>query len=258
MVSSAAVLLKPKQEFNKAIEKNKNILIAAGLCDATATAQQVEDLFKSVSVKIVDLDTGEYIEDATTVDPATYDQKKASKDPALSQALGKDVDLASIKRREKYSFVYLVEKDGKINQLVLPVRGYGLWSTLWGFLAVEGDLQTVKGLTFYEHMETPGLGGEVDNPKWKALWPGKQIYGANGKVALQGIRGFVDPSLPDEVKQHQVDGMAGATITSRGVSMMIKYWVGDAFAKYIERVRSDQQKTANTPTQKKSNEPRGV
>jgi Na+-transporting NADH:ubiquinone oxidoreductase subunit C len=255
LVSSAAVLLRPAQELNKKIEKNKNILIAAGLCDASATKETVEELFAMVKVKVVDLETGEYTD---KVDPTTYDQKTAARDPEQSIKLETKADIAGIRNRENYAFVYLIEKDGKIEQFVLPVHGYGLWSTLYGFLAIEGDLQTVKGLTFYEHLETPGLGGEVDNPKWKSIWPGKQVYGKNGKVALQVIRGSVDPTLPNDVTRHQVDGLAGATITSRGVSNMIQYWVGDAFAKYIERVRSDQQKTANTPTQKKSNDPRGV
>ena len=98
----------------------------------------------------------------------------------------------------------MVEKDGKLESLILPVRGgYGLWSTLHGFVAVKGDLNTVVGLGFYQHAETPGR-RRVDNPKWKALWPGKVLFDAQGKPAIHIVKGGVDPASPDA--KHQVDG----------------------------------------------------
>ncbi|MEM8310014.1 Na(+)-translocating NADH-quinone reductase subunit C, partial [Morganella morganii] len=173
------------------------------------------------TAKVVDLQSGTF---SDAQDPLGYDPLKAAKDPALSEALPAAEDIASIKRRERYTTVYLVETDGKLDTLILPVRGYGLWSTLYGFLALKGDLNTVAGFGFYQHGETPGLGGEVDNPKWKALWVGKTLYDAQGDLAVQIIKGSVDPQSAKAT--HQVDGLAGATLTSKGVDNLLHFWLG--------------------------------
>ena len=110
---------------------------------------------------------------------------------------------------------------GETEAWCIPISGYGLWSTLYGFLALEPDLNTVKGITFYSHAETPGLGGEVDNPSWQAQWPGKQILDARGQlVGVSLKKGAVDESIPFE-QAHQVDGLSGATITSNGVTNFV-------------------------------------
>ena len=153
----------------------------------------------------------------------THDQRKASKDPATSKALTKAEDIASISRRARYSVIYLLKEAGEVSKVVVPVHGYGLWSTLYGYLAIDGDLQTVSGITFYEHGETAGLGGEVDNPRWKASWAGKSIY-SGGEVKLGVIKGSVNPSSPNAA--YQIDGLSGATLTSVGVDNLVKYWMG--------------------------------
>lgn len=168
VVSTAAVQLKPAQEINKTRDLKRNILQAAGLYDAS---QSVESQFDSISTRVVDLRTGRFTDE---VDPSSFDQRSASKDPSNSAELDDEQDVAKISRREHYSLVYLVENSGAIEKIILPVRGYGLWSTLYGFVALESDANTVVGLGFYEHGETPGLGGEVDNPRWKAFWPGNK------------------------------------------------------------------------------------
>jgi len=137
--------------------------------------------------------------------------------------LGGD-DIAKIKRRENYATVYLVESNGELDKIILPVRGAGLWSTLHGFLALENDLNTVAGLGFFEHGETPGLGGEVDNPNWKALWPGKKVYD-EGDAKIQLIKGSVDANTAEA--EHKVDGLSGATLTSRGVTNLLQFWMGE-------------------------------
>jgi Na+-transporting NADH:ubiquinone oxidoreductase subunit C len=109
------------------------------------------------------------------------------------------------------------------------VYGKGLWSTLYGFLSVEADKATVRGITFYKHAETPGLGGEVDNANWKQLWHGKQAFDSDGAVALGVIKGKAPAEDP-----HAVDGLSGATITSNGVDDMVKYWLGpEGFGKFL-------------------------
>jgi Na+-transporting NADH:ubiquinone oxidoreductase subunit C len=231
LVSGAAIGLRPMQEANKIRDRKKNILMVAGLYEATAP---VEEAFKQIEAHIVDLATGEYVSKDQQLDPETFDQRAAAKDPGLSVEIPPEKDLAGIGRREKYSLVYLVKKDGKLDQVILPIDGKGLWSTLYGFLALSGDLNTVKGITFYEHAETPGLGGEVDNPTWKALWAGKKIYDQDGSVQLQVVKGAADPSSP-----HQVDGLSGATLTANGVTNLVKYWLGDdGFKKLLKRLQA--------------------
>ena len=142
----------------------------------------------------------------------TFEPLAAAKDPELSRRLSASEDIASIRRLERYTTVYVVEKDGQLDTVILPVRGYGLWSTLHGFIALKGDLNTVVGMGFYQHAETPGLGGEVDNPKWTGQWPGKKIFDENGELKVQVVKGSVNPQSPDA--EHQVDGLAGATPVS--------------------------------------------
>ncbi len=146
-------------------------------------------------------------------------------------------DLASIKRQAKFAAVYLVEEKGGIEKVILPVHGLGLWSTLYGFIALDAkDLTTIKGLVFYEHAETPGLGGEVDNPNWKALWNGKQAFDESGRVRIEVIKGSVNPGNSEA--RYQVDGLSGATLTARGVDNMLKYWLGEnGFGPFLARLK---------------------
>ncbi|MGM8227424.1 Na(+)-translocating NADH-quinone reductase subunit C [Cellvibrio sp. ARAG 10.3] len=220
IVSAAAVLLRPAQVANKSLDFKRNILSAAGLLEP---GKNVDAIFNErVVTRVVDLKTGKFTD---AVDPVSYDQRRASKDPSLSTNLSADEDLAKISRREDYSVVYLIQDENEqLQKIILPVKGYGLWSTLYGFLALEADANTVVGLVFYEHAETPGLGGEVDNPVWKAKWVGKEVYD-EGDVAIAIIKGSVDSSSSNAV--HQVDGLSGATLTSRGVHNLLHFWLGD-------------------------------
>ncbi len=229
-VSTAAVMLKPAQEANKSLDRKRNILAAAGLLEADAS---VEEQFARVTSRVVDLRSGEFADD---IDPANYDQRKAAKDPAMSEKLTPEDDLAKIGRRENYAVVYLVEHEGELDKVILPVHGYGLWSTLYGFLALESDGNTVAGLGFYEHGETPGLGGEVDNPNWKRLWPGKKVY-RDGDVAIGLVKGAVDHNSANA--PWQVDGLSGATLTSKGVTNLVHFWLGeDGYAPFLNKLKS--------------------
>ena len=161
-----------------------------------------------IEAKIVNLETGDYVED---INVAEYDQRKAAKDPALSVAITKEKDIAHIRVKAKLAKVFLVRQAGAIKSIILPVHGYGLWSTLYGFLSLEPDGQTVQSINFYDQKETPGLGGEVVNPNWRALWKGKKVYAESdqpsaekgliesaelGEPALSLIKGVVDNSKP--------------------------------------------------------------
>lgn len=233
VVSVASVSLRPQQQINKELDRKKNILVAA---DLFKDEQSIDEVFaKYIQTKVVDLATGEYVESVNAKD---FDPRKAAKDPEKNHKISDDHDIAGIKVRSQWALTYEVYNDqGGFEKVVLPVHGKGLWSTLYGFLAVNSDLNTVGGLGFYEHAETPGLGGEVDNPRWKALWPGKKIYNDQGEVALEVIKGNVDPSRSGS--EYKVDGLSGATITSRGVSHLLQYWLSDhGYKTYIKKLNS--------------------
>ncbi len=242
VVSSAAVLLKPQRIENRALDKNKNILEAAGLYnkDQGGTSETIAELFTQFEQRVIDLEEKRLLSEVEAsdlgIDPATYDQRKASKDPAVSKALDTGEDVASISRRARYSVIYILrEDDGDIGKVVLPIHGYGLWSTMYGYIALQSDMNTVSGITFYEHGETAGLGGEVDNPAWKALWNGKEIYDG-GEVALDVVKG---PANKDSANyEHQIDGLSGATLTSNGVEYTIAYWLGEqGFGPVLDELR---------------------
>ena len=232
VVSTAATVLKPLQIANKALDKKKNILSVAGIQDESKT---VDELFQQIETRTVDFATGEYTD---AVAAESYDQLKASKDPSFRVALTSQQDVARISARAKYGSVYLVKSDQQISKIVIPVRGYGLWSTLHGFLALEADGTTVSGITFYDHKETPGLGGEIDNKKWQSSWQSKQLFNAAGQAALSVIKGSVNPQSADA--EYQVDGLAGATLTSNGVTNLIKFWAGEnGYGPFLQKMRNN-------------------
>ena len=229
-VSAAAVGLKSQQLANKQKDIKTNILEVAGLMQ---TGADVDSLFENIETHIVNLKTGEYV---TDIDISAYDQRKAAQDPDMSDVLADEVDIARINRQAHYAKVYLVKNGTELQQLILPVHGYGLWSTMYGFIALENDANTVYGIKFYEHGETPGLGGEINNPKWRALWPGKKAF-ADNEAAISVVRGIADPASSDY--QHQIDGLAGATLTSNGVHNLMRFWLGaNGFGPYLDKLRS--------------------
>ena len=209
------------------------------LAKAKEGDDRLVERFEAFKVRLVDIETGEYLSDDKArelgIDPATYEQRRAAKNPKLSETLSPEDDIAGIKRQARYATVYVLEQDGEVDRVVLPVHGYGLWSTLYGFLAVKGDGNTVLGLTFYEHGETPGLGGEVDNPVWKAQWPGKKLFGEGDEVSIKVTKkGQADPN-----SLYQVDGLAGSTLTTVGLDNLIKFWVGShGFEPYLKKLQA--------------------
>jgi Na+-transporting NADH:ubiquinone oxidoreductase subunit C len=142
-----------------------------------------------------------------------------------------------VQRIPNEALVYLLRSDGAVDAIILPVEGQGLWSTLYGYLALAPDTRTVRNIIFYQHGETPGLGGEVDNPRWKALWKGRLAFdeGWNPKIAV--IKGRAGPPEEDP---HRIDGLSGATLTSNGVTNLVQFWLGEhGFGPYLEATRRD-------------------
>lgn len=233
MVSTSAVYLKSRQEANIHLDRQKSVLQAVGLLKPgqSASAQEIATLFKQIEPKIVNLQTGEY-EDS--IDPGTFDQSRAMRDPEQSTAAPPNA--AQVARVPRYAQIYQVYQNGKLDMLVLPIEGKGLWSTLYGYLALDSDTTTIRGITFYQHGETPGLGGEVDNPRWKSLWQGRRAFDRDWNPAIRVIKGQAGTVDEDP---YQVDGLSGATITSRSVSHMMEFWLGEhGFGPFLERIRT--------------------
>lgn len=230
LVAGAVVVLKPKQVINADLDFKKNILMAAGLLKS---GTDINEVFKEVEPIVVNLETGKLAEG---IDPKTFDQSKADKNPEYLETLGKE-DVAGIKRRSKLQKVYLVKKDGAVDQIVLHVYGKGLWSTMKGFLSLDKDAVTVRGFNYYAHGETPGLGGEIDNPKWVGQWPGKKVYTEDLRPATDVIKGLVSPNDPNAA--YKIDGLSGATLTANGVENTFQFWMSDkGYGKFLTNVRN--------------------
>ena len=125
----------------------------------------------------------------------------------------------------KNSPVYISKKaDGSTDAIILPIQGYGLWGVMYGFLALESDGETVKNINFFKHNETPGLGGEIQNPQWTAKWQGKELP---INIVKSGAS-----------NEHQIDGLSGATLTSNGVDHTVDFWTGEnGFGPFLAKVR---------------------
>lgn len=233
LVAGAVVGLRPLQEVNQRLDRQKNILRAAGLYQGRGDVQQ---LFRAVRTRLVDLETGMFIAE-DRINPTTYDGKKAALDEQKGKALAEEDDLAGLSRVERYALVYLVEKDGRLDQIILPVRGKGVWSTMYAYVALDADLNTIRGISFYEHGETPGLGGEIDNRRWQAGWQGKQVYGPDDRVALHVVKGRAADD--DRMAAYQIDGLSGATLTGAGVSNLLRFWFGEhGFQTFLRRMQA--------------------
>ncbi|BDD88511.1 Na(+)-translocating NADH-quinone reductase subunit C [Desulfofustis limnaeus] len=232
LVALAAVGLQPYQQANRSLDQKKNILVAAGLFQDELP---ISEQFKTIEPRLVELATGRFV-DPPDIDPETYDQRSAALSDDTGRALARENDPAGIRRLEDYSLVYLVRQDGAISQVVLPVRGKGLWSTMYAYVAIEADLNTINGISFYEHGETPGLGGEVENSRWQKLWQGKQLFDSDGALAFTVRK--PSPGSDPATQHHQVDGLSGATLTSDGVDRLMQFWFGEhGFKPFFEQVR---------------------
>jgi len=244
-VSTFAVGLKDKQDANKALERQRQVLSVAGLVEAGVkpSPEETAKLFSANIVsQVVTLSSGEADAEASKA-ADSFDQQKVKKDPDTSKEAPKN--WAGVARVPNQALVFLVvdpaDKD-RVSRYILPIEGKGLWSTLYGYIALESDTNRIAGLTFYQHGETPGLGGEVDNPKWKRKWPNRLAYGSADKPATwkepkikvkKGIAGS-----PEE-DPHQVDGLSGATITSNGVTYLLSFWLGESgFGPYLQKQRA--------------------
>ncbi|HCG8546315.1 TPA: Na(+)-translocating NADH-quinone reductase subunit C [Vibrio parahaemolyticus] len=232
IVSTAAVGLRDKQKANAVLDKQSKIVEVAGI---EANGKKVPELYAEyIEPRLVDFATGEFVEEAADGSKAAnYDQRKAAKDNATSIKLTAEQDKAKIIRRANTGIVYLVKSGDDVSKVIIPVHGNGLWSMMYAFVAVETDGNTVSGITYYEQGETPGLGGEVENPSWRAQWVGKKLFDENHKPAIKVVKGGAPAG-----SEHGVDGLSGATLTGNGVQGTFDFWLGDmGFGPFLAKVR---------------------
>ncbi|MEZ8105105.1 Na(+)-translocating NADH-quinone reductase subunit C [Vibrio sp. 03-59-1] len=227
IVSTAAVSLRDKQKANAVLDKQSKIVEVAGI---DTEGKKIPDLFAQyIEPRLVDFSTGEFVDG----DATTYDQRKAAKDKNLSIKLTAEQDKAKIIRRANEGLVYLVKDGSAVSKVIIPVHGSGLWSMMYAFVAVETDGNTVAGITYYEQGETPGLGGEVENPRWRAQFVGKKLFDENHKPAIKVVKGGAPQG-----SEHGVDGLSGATLTGNGVQGTFDFWLGDeGFGPFLAKVR---------------------
>ena len=234
-VAGTATSLKDRQIENAALDVQTKILDLAGLIgeDERLSREEIKQRYAdNVVPRLVNLETGQYVEG----DATNFDMRAAASDPAQSELAPENA--AKVRRVPYQGVVYQIVEDGEIAALILPINGYGLWSYLYGFLALAPDTREIQGITFYEHGETPGLGGEVDNPRWKALWPGRLAFDDQWQPAIEVLKGAA--GSVEEAPYH-VDGLSGATITSRGVTSLVRFWIGqDGFGPYLASYRTQQ------------------
>jgi len=189
-LSIAAGQLEDIQELNVENDSKKNILSCLGYKesqDKPWTSNDIKKIFEN------------------NIDAYVLNSKgnRTDKDPKL---VDPETD------NENYP-IYVDKNDGKIKGYAIPISGKGLWSTLYGYFAIEPDGITAKGITFYAHKETPGLGGEVDKQWFQKNFVGKRFINDDGElVGIKVIKGKADPN-----SRYEVDGISGATITSKGL-----------------------------------------
>ena len=233
-VAGSAVGLKDRQDANILLDRQKKVLTVAGVMKdgERLTREEIASAFESnIQQKVINLKTGDL---QPEIDSASFDQQATAKDPETSYPAPENA--SKVRRLPNDALVFDVVQEGELKALILPIEGYGLWGTLYGYIALAPDARTIVGITFYSHKETPGLGGEVDNPRWKARWPGRLAFDDRGKPVIavkKGLAGSV------EKDPYNVDGLSGATITSRGVTSLVRFWLGDnGFGPYLASYRA--------------------
>jgi len=223
LVSATVVMLRPIQLNNQMLDRSRNVMKLTGLVEEGVTPgdEEMLDLFRDMDMRIVDIDQAEFNNE---LDPLSFDQRRAASNPDLGVDVPSDQDLSSLGRRSRFATVYIVLREGKLERLILPVRGAGMWSMIYGYIALESDLNTIAAVTFYEQNETPGIGDQIMRPEWLAQWQGRRIYDEVGDLRFAVSHAKVEPGTSTWL--YEVDALTGATVTADAVTSMIRYWFG--------------------------------
>lgn len=230
LVSSAVVALDPFKAAAVANDRQVSILKVSGFEVEGSVAKTFS---KHIESHLIDVETGAIADSAVNnaADIEGYNFASLAKKPDTSVKIPKDQDVAGILSRSKLMPVYFAKNDkGQVERVILPFYGQALWSTVYGYVAVSpADGNTILGVTFYSHGETPGLGGEIDNPRWQALWVNKKLTDDNGNYLFHIIKNAQN-------KDHEIDALSGATLTSNGVDHLSAYWLGNAYRPFLEKL----------------------
>lgn len=229
LVSATSILLNPIQEANLAAERQARMEAMLTALPGLGPVLREQGI-DALQIRAVDLTAGTF---ADGIDAATLSPIRDGRDPASSVELPPGTDLAGLKRRATHAPVYLLESDGALSLIVLPVHGQGYQSTLQALLALEPDLNTIAALSITSQGETPGLGARIEDATWQALWPGKELANAAGEIVISVVRGQGEGV-------HQVDGISGATRTSLGIEAMLRFWMGpEGYGPFLERLQRE-------------------
>jgi Na+-transporting NADH:ubiquinone oxidoreductase subunit C len=235
LVSATVVILRPIQLNNKLLARSGNVMHLTGLFapETVPSDEEMLSLYKGLDTRIVNIDEAAF---DPGIDPYSFDERRAAGDPELSMEIPPELDLAKLGRRTRLVPSYLVWKDGEFDRIILPMHGSGMWSTLYGYIALESDFNTIADATFYEQNETPGLGDQVTRPDWLALWRGRRIFGDSGEPRFAVAGGRVDPGSPSAL--YNVDALTGATVTADAVTNLVQYWFGPhGYQPFLEQLR---------------------
>lgn len=238
LVSTTAVSLHERQEENRSGSTIRTILTDL---DLIQEGERIARARERAEPMIVELATGEIVppeEYDETLNLEDFDIRRLASHPEYGREIPEGRDLARINRMPKYMKVFTVrEREGEaVEKYAFQIYGRGLYSTLYGVIALGPDLKTIEGISFYDHGETPGLGGEIDNPRWKRSWMGKEALSDAGEVLIEVLTGPVDLSRPEA--KHRIDGLSGATYTTRGVDNLVKFWLGeDGYGPYLRKLK---------------------
>lgn len=227
VVSAASILLEPRQMAH--LESERAARMASMLDTLPAMAEVLaESGADSLTTYLVDLSTGQI---AHGQSPDTYDTIAAAADPATAISIPPEFDVAGLRQRAPMAQVHVLERNGQVELVVLPISGTGYQSRIEALLALEADLRTVAALTITAQAETAGLGSRIENPEWQALWPGREVADDSGAIVITVVRGQAN-------SPYEVDGISGATRTGNGVTNMLRYWLGEhGFGPFLDQLR---------------------
>lgn len=238
LVSVAAISLRPIQLTHKLLERARNVIQLTGLVSAEQYDELSDEdllvLYGQLDRRIVNIDEQTF---AADINPDTFDQRKAANDAERSVDIPAEFDVASLGHRSRYAMVYMVWQEDQLQRIILPIHGQGMWSTIYGYIALASDLNTIEGVSFYEQAETPGLGDQILRPQWQAQWQGRKLLDTTGKLRFRISTGSVEPG--SSAATHEVDALSGATVTANGVSSLVAYWFGDhGFQPFLQQLRT--------------------
>ena len=246
LVSTASITLKPVKLLNQKVERSRHIVGLTGLVptDEELSNDEILGAVEQLDIRVIDVSSGEFDD---SIDPDTFDARAAVNDPDLSVAIPPADDLARLGRRARHAIVYLVWEDDDLKRVIFPIEGQGMWSTLYGLLALETDLNTIGAVTFYEQAETAGLGDQITNPDWLAKWDGRQLFNNGGDLQFRVAAASVDEGSPAAI--YQVDGISGATVTASSVTRLVEFWFGPGgYGPFLENLKTE------PPARQKSDE----